>query len=86
MRTSFAKCCQAAVLANDQVPALVTAARERGRAQLGREIDRLIALQQANPGVRDEEIDFLRDQLAHFESALEHARLRLDAARVMVAI
>jgi len=37
-----------------------------------------------NPGVRDAEIDFFKDQLDHFEKALTHARLRLDAVRVMV--
>ena len=39
-----------------------------------------------NPGVRDEEIEFFREQLKHFEHALEHARLRLDSVRVIVAV
>jgi ATP-dependent helicase HepA len=45
-----------------------------------------VALQKVNPGVRNDEIEFFQGQLDHFESALEHARLRLDAVRVMVAI
>ena len=69
-----------------EVPGLVTAARQQGVETMGREIDRLVALQQVNPGVRDEEIDFFKNQLQHFERALEHARLRLDAVRVMVAV
>ena len=36
--------------------------------------------------LNDEEIQFFRDQLQHFEAALEQARLRLDAVRVIVAI
>jgi hypothetical protein len=39
-----------------------------------------------NANVRDEEIQFYRDQLSQFESSLGHARLRLDAIRVMVSI
>ena len=68
-----------------QVVDLIAEARERGRSLLGHEIDRLSALQQVNPGVRDDEIEFFRGQLEHFEHALGHARLRLDAVRVMVA-
>jgi ATP-dependent helicase HepA len=53
---------------------------------LGRELDRLKALQQINANVRDDEIEFFRDQLNHFEGALENAKLRLDAVRVMIAV
>jgi ATP-dependent helicase HepA len=62
------------------------AARDNGRKLLGHEIERLVALQRVNPGVRDEEIAFFRDRLDRFETALEHARLRLDAVRVIVAL
>lgn len=75
---------RAELLADKQVPDLVAAARDQGRETLGREIDRLQALKKVNPGVRDAEIDFFKDQLDHFEKALTHARLRLDAVRVMV--
>jgi ATP-dependent helicase HepA len=68
------------------VPALIEAARSNGRQLLGHEVERLVALQKVNPGVRDDEIDFFRNQLGHFESALEHARLRLDAVRIVVAV
>ncbi len=76
---------QAELVAEAQVPALVAAARERGRQLLGHEIERLEALQRVNPGVRDDEIDFFRAELDAFETALGHARLRLDAVRVIVA-
>ncbi len=77
---------KAEVAAEQQVPAIIEMARQRGSDVLGREIDRLIALQQINLSVRDDEIEFFRGQLNAFESSLAHARLRLDAVRVMVAI
>ena len=69
-----------------KVPVLVAAAKKRSQDVLGREIDRLTALQKVNPNVRDEEIQFYRDQLSQFEGSLGNARLRLDAIRVMVSI
>ena len=72
--------------AEQQVPQLIEGARQRGQTVLGKEIDRLTALQQINVGVRDEEIEFFRKQFREFEKALSHARVRLDAVRVMVAI
>jgi ATP-dependent helicase HepA len=76
----------AELIADTRVPALIEAARSGGRQLLGHEVERLVALRQVNPGVRDDEIEFFRNQLAHFETALEHARLRLDAVRVIVSI
>ncbi|MFT5398954.1 MAG: ATP-dependent helicase HepA, partial [Gammaproteobacteria bacterium] len=77
---------RAEIAANGQVPGLVNEARLQGKAVLGREVDRLVALQKVNPGVRSEEIDFFKDQLALFNDSLSHARVRLDAVRVMVAL
>ena len=76
----------AELVADTRVPELIESARASGRELLGHEIERLVALQRVNPGVRDEEIAFFRDQLEHFEGALEHARLRLDAVRVIVTL
>ncbi len=73
-------------IADKQVPDLVKAAKLRSEQVLGRELDRLSALQQINSNVRDEEIEFFRDQLKQFEAALDNARLRLDAVRVMIAV
>jgi hypothetical protein len=36
--------------------------------------------------VRDEEIEFFREQLKQFDAALKNASLRLDAVRVMIAV
>jgi ATP-dependent helicase HepA len=76
----------AAQKADLQVSELVIAAKQRSEAVLGRELDRLKALQQINANVRDDEIEFFRDQLNQFEAALEYAKLRLDAVRVMIAV
>ncbi len=76
----------AELLADTRVPALIESARARGRELLGREVERLVELQKVNPGVRNEEIEFFRCQLENFEAALERARLRLDAVRVIVSI
>jgi ATP-dependent helicase HepA len=76
----------AELVADTRVPALIETARGRGRELLGHEMERLSALQKINPGVRDEEIEFFRARLDRFEVALEHARLRLDAVRVIVAL
>ncbi len=76
----------AELVADKQVPGLLDEARANGHELLGHEVDRLVALQKVNPGVRDAEIEFFREQLRHFEKALQHARLRLDAVRVIVAI
>ena len=73
-------------IADRQVPALVANAKRRSEQVLGRELDRLIALQKINANVRDEEIEFFRDQLRQFDAALKNASLRLDAVRVMIAI
>ena len=76
----------AELIADTQVPELIESARRNGRTVLGGEIDRLLALRQVNPGVRDAEIEFFRHRLEQFERALGHARLRLDAVRVIVSI
>ena len=76
----------ASQIADRQVSELVNAAKQRSEAVLGRELDRLKALRQINANVRYDEIEFFRDQLNQFEAALENAKLRLDAVRVMIAV
>jgi ATP-dependent helicase HepA len=48
------------------------------------EIRRLEALRKVNPAIRDEEVDFLRDQLAAAREAVGHASLALEGIRVIV--
>ena len=60
-------------------------ARERFSNAMQDEINRLLALQQVNPSIRDDEISQLRQQLAQGLAVLDKAALRLEAVRVMVA-
>lgn len=51
---------------------------------LENEIDRLNALKKVNPQVRNEEIDFFKQQLCAFNTALKHPFNRLDALRLII--
>ena len=51
-----------------------------------REVNRLKALQQVNPNVRNAEIDFFEQQLQALAQLIDATRLRLDALRVIVAM
>lgn len=71
--------------ASAQAPQLIAAAEARIRQTFVPEIERLKALQQVNPNVRDEEIQFFEQQLQQLTGALKSSNLRLDAVRVIVA-
>lgn len=71
--------------ASAQAPRLIAQAEARIRQTFTPEIERLKALQQVNPNVRDEEIQFFEQQLQQLTSALKSSNLRLDAVRVIVA-
>ncbi len=60
-------------------------ARNAFKQTLGNEIERLSALQQVNPAVRDEEIGLLRQQLSEGLALLDKASVRLEAVRMLVA-
>lgn len=60
-------------------------ARQSFRNTLEREINRLRALQEVNPSVRDEEIQLLQQQLDEGLALLDKASVRLEAVRMMVA-
>jgi len=53
-------------------------------AVFGPEIRRLEALQKVNPAIRNEEIDYFRNQLAAAREAVGHASLALEGIRVIV--
>ncbi len=52
---------------------------------LHHERDRLQALQAVNPNIREDEIQFIRDQQASFEHILSQTQLKLDAIRFIVS-
>ncbi|TXI20933.1 MAG: RNA polymerase-associated protein RapA [Nitrosomonas sp.] len=72
--------------ASAQAPQLITQAEARIQQTLAPEIERLKSLHKINPNVRDEEIQYFEQQLQHLTSALKASNLRLDAARVIIAI
>ncbi|MGD9296754.1 MAG: RNA polymerase-associated protein RapA [Chromatiales bacterium] len=77
---------KAEVLAERSMPELIDRARERARGLLHVEIERLEALRDINPNVREEEISFFRDMELRVDGMLESAHPRLDALRVLVTV
>src|SRR5690606_33029636 len=71
-------------IAEAPLPAVVEAAKTRLQQELRGESARLRALQQVNPAIRDEEIDFFERQLEAGEAALQKAALQLQALRLVV--
>ena len=71
-------------LASQETPIILAFAHQQSKHLLENEINRLIALQQVNPNIRGEEIDFFKQQLSAIKNALNTAHLRLDAIRVIV--
>ncbi len=71
--------------ATRRVPERLKQATGRLHQTLDREIDRMRALRQVNPNVREEELLFLERQRDAAEKAIASANLRLDAQRVIVA-
>ncbi|MBT3191818.1 MAG: hypothetical protein HN341_04620, partial [Verrucomicrobia bacterium] len=59
-------------------------ARERMLRALNAEINRLRALQKVNDHVRVEEIEAAEEQVVALATAIDDARLRLDAIRLVV--
>ncbi len=72
------------MLAKDQAPRLLKQAHQKARVMLEREINRLQALRQVNPNVRDEEIQFFADQWKQLDAVIESSIPRLDAIRVVI--
>ncbi|MDH5784715.1 MAG: RNA polymerase-associated protein RapA [Chromatiales bacterium] len=73
-------------LAEQQAPAIIASAHKQSGELLSREIDRLEALRHVNPNVREEEVEFFREQWRALDLALDSAKARLDAVRVVVAM
>jgi ATP-dependent helicase HepA len=64
-------------------PGIIAQARGEMASQLGHEFQRLVDLQKVNRSVRSEEIELLAQQRRSLEEQLVHARLRLDAIRII---
>lgn len=67
----------------DEKP-LIAAVREQAVAKVTEEIERLRALKQINPNVRDQELQHFKSERSKIIAAFEDASLKLDAVRVLV--
>ena len=72
------------LIANARLPDTVEAAIATMSRELSEEADRLEALQQHNPSIRDEEIAFFRGQIDDARLYMEKANYSLEAIRVVV--
>ncbi|MBF8270861.1 MAG: RNA polymerase recycling-like protein [Gammaproteobacteria bacterium] len=71
-------------LAEEQVPAIIGAAKARIEQSLSSELTRLEALSRVNKNIRAEELDYCRRQRQLLVETAGSAKLRLDALRVIV--
>lgn len=69
--------------AETQARGIQATAAANMRRKIQSEIDRLLALKKVNPDVRDEEIQISCQQLEELSEAISHARVRLDAVRLI---
>ena len=72
-------------LAIEKTPAILEEARNNVHGLLQGEINRLYALQQVNPNIRSEEIEFFKSLLSSVNVVLDATQPRLDSLRVIVA-
>lgn len=75
----------AAAAGETRAQPLRASALERAKAALETELERLVQLQRVNDHVRPEEVALAREQLERTRAAIETARLRLDAVRLILA-
>lgn len=64
----------------------IASAQRNLEQDIGREVERLRDLARVNPNIRDEEIEHLEQRLAQSVEHLQHASLKLDAVRVIIAV
>lgn len=79
-----AKMALATTTAEKHLQDIVAEAEESMRKDLGGELERLQALQQVNPSIRDEELDFLRHRIDECTIHIQHATLQLQALRLVI--
>lgn len=71
---------------SSQQQQLIDEAMQRMQEQQSNELQRLEALSAVNPNIRQQEIDFLREETQSLADYLQTAQLTLDALRVIVAV
>ncbi|WP_250656272.1 RNA polymerase-associated protein RapA [Alkalimarinus coralli] len=71
-------------IAEQALPDILSAASQRMMTSLKVEVDRLEALKAINPTIRDEEIDFFKQQMGASAEAINRSTVQLQAIRVVV--
>lgn len=72
-------------IAAKRAPSILIETHQHITLSLQAEIDRLIALRQVNPNVREAEIKYLENHIDALNHAMEASKPRLEALRVIVA-
>ena len=87
--------------ARDQIDVLITNAEKHAEAKIPKiieqaktmmlekqseEIQRLEALAAVNPNIKEEEIEYLKEQTEYLLQCIMNASLKLDAVRLVIAI
>ena len=54
------------------------------RSDLGEELERLQALRELNPAIREEELEHLRYRIEECAIHIQHANLQLQALRLII--
>ena len=75
---------KADVLANDHLPTLIEEAQLKMQALLYPELQRMKALKEVNPAVRDIEVKALEMEYLAVADAIENARINIEGIRVIV--
>ncbi|MCL1038462.1 RNA polymerase-associated protein RapA [Shewanella submarina] len=71
-------------VAKVELDTLLDGARDTMTTQLTAELERLEALKAVNPNIREEELDYLRDQMVELKRYLDDCALQLDAIRLVL--
>ncbi len=71
-------------IAEKKLPTIINTANEKMMSSLKVEVDRLEALQAINPTIRDEEINFFKQQISASADVINRSSVQLQAIRVVV--
>jgi ATP-dependent helicase HepA len=70
--------------AQQGLDALLVDARASMTNQLSAELERLEALKAVNPNIREEELEYVRNQMTELNGYLDASQLQLDAIRMVL--
>jgi len=71
-------------LAQQKLDAIKQSAVGNVESQLGKEVARMKALQQVNPTIREDEIDFINTRLVESKKAIARADVKLEGIRLII--